>query len=584
MNKSTGIKHCIIIPCAAPKVGGNGVEAYDMYLGYMMQVMNQFSKADVLAHFNVFFLSAKLGLIQSTDLIDDYDFQMVKDITPEAFAKKHKTKATALLNQFVGRGVKCYISLSKPYLKAWSLMEVATLPKFAVTYTHNISRGSGDNRGCLRAILEQHINPSTFKHVFFKSGCSNENEYVGIRNSGSCVGTSLAYLGKGKLSALQHIKESVKANKPFFVDNGLITSLTKKIPLDVPGVFSQYIELIKSINVNCKSLSVVVPDDPFSQDNALKIIKDNIKNIRWLAKRCNVLIAFHKPTDRPVEEQVGLVHNILGDMPFTAAFPCKDSTDARFRLSIADIETALRFKTPNTNPDINERWIKKVHFFALGESSGKVCAERLDLVERYGIECQLDVTRFASIFGYKNKKKNSSIREPRVGTKECIKVKNELSQSYVIGENNYVGYDVDDQHSATLKAINLKGKSREERMKLWDEIFPKVSVNELSKTSNIDNNNWVEIPLYKTGFDTLDKAQVSSEPVFRKRFIYEALVQPSPSDVRAKTISNVLSEEGSFSQQVFSFALIDTPEAIENLKVLKMAERNGRLVNNGKAA
>ena len=578
------IKHCLIIPCAAPKIGGKSVEAYDMYLGYMMQVMRQFSKADVLSNFNVFFLSAKLGLIKSTDLIDDYDFQMAKDISPEAYAQIHKGKATNLLNKYLGKGVKCYVALSKPYLKAWSLMDIATLPKFAVTYTHEISRGSGDNRGCLRAILNQHINPIKFDHVFFKSGCSNENEYVGIRNAGSCVGTSLAYLGKGKLSALQHIKESVQSDRPFFVDNGLITSLTKNKALDVPGVFSQYIELVKSIRGNCKSLSVVVPDDPFSQDNALKIIKDNIKNIRWLAKRCNVLIAFHKPTDRSVEEQLGLVHSIIGDMPFTAAFPCKDSNEARFRLSIADIESALRFKIPNENPEINDRLIKKVHFFALGESSGKPCAERLDLVERYGIESQLDVTRFASIFGYKNKKKNCEVREPRVGTEECIKVKKELSQTYVIGENHCAGYDVGDEHSASLKVKSFKNLSRDERIALWDDIFPKLSANETNGSTEIDKKVWVEITASETGFEPLGNQQVKTEPVFRKRFIYESLVQPSPSDVRAKSISNILSEEGSFSQQVFSFALIDTPESIESLKVLKMAEKNGRLVIDGKAA
>jgi hypothetical protein len=72
------MKHCLIIPCENNKLGGKGIEAYEMYSGYMMEVMRQFSKEDVLSKFDVFFLSARYGLIKSTTLIDDYDTRMSK--------------------------------------------------------------------------------------------------------------------------------------------------------------------------------------------------------------------------------------------------------------------------------------------------------------------------------------------------------------------------------------------------------------------------------------------------------------------------------------------------------------------------
>ena len=74
------------------------------------------------------------------------------------FAKAHKAKATRLLNKYLDVEANCYVLLSKDYLSAFSQMNLSTLGKFNLTYTHEISRGSGDNRGCLKSILEQKIN------------------------------------------------------------------------------------------------------------------------------------------------------------------------------------------------------------------------------------------------------------------------------------------------------------------------------------------------------------------------------------------------------------------------------------------
>jgi hypothetical protein len=79
--------------------------------------------------------------------------------------------------------------------------------------------------------------------------------------------------------------------------------------------------LVKSIR-GTKSLTITIPDNPFDQDLALELIKTFKQEIRFLAKRCRVMIVFHKPLKHSVTEQAIKVMEILGKVDLTLRIPC----------------------------------------------------------------------------------------------------------------------------------------------------------------------------------------------------------------------------------------------------------------------
>jgi hypothetical protein len=73
------MKHCLIIPCSGAKTQYEAT-AFNLYNGVLMDVIRTFDLSFVLKHFDIFFISAKHGLIHSDMVIKPYDKEMLSDV------------------------------------------------------------------------------------------------------------------------------------------------------------------------------------------------------------------------------------------------------------------------------------------------------------------------------------------------------------------------------------------------------------------------------------------------------------------------------------------------------------------------
>jgi len=150
-------KSCLIIPCSAKKNNFKG-PAYKVYAGALMNIMNTFDLPSVFSHFEVFFLSAKLGLIHSSEVIEPYELRMSskeKDIIK--FANCHRDNAQALLGQYTQNTNTLYTVLSKDYQKAFDEMGLCVEGQFKQVEHFRTARGIGDHRSKLKKIITHHL-------------------------------------------------------------------------------------------------------------------------------------------------------------------------------------------------------------------------------------------------------------------------------------------------------------------------------------------------------------------------------------------------------------------------------------------
>ena len=158
-------------------------------------------------------------------------------------------------------------------------------------------------------------------------------------------------------------------------------------------IIEQYVNLAKSIR-GSKSLHVVIPDNPFCQDLALETVKIFKHEIKYLAKKCSVIIPFHNPVQRSVAEQARLVMRELCTAEIVLGIPCRRVKGNDWRMSIANIESILMLKTEEGGA-----LFSKVHYLALSERTrGSVYEERLSLAQMYGLTMSADACRTTALF------------------------------------------------------------------------------------------------------------------------------------------------------------------------------------------
>ena len=495
-------KDTIIIPCSDSKSGENGVAAFDLYTGSLMSIVRQFDNQYFSDMFNLLFLSARYGLISSTTIIDDYNQRISNKLElQQQFSQQHSKSAQKLLRGLASKSNKCYVVLSKDYAATLSLMHLPALKAFGMVYHSTKARGIGDHRSRLKKIINSSLNPLPFNPTYFRSGCSNPNEFVGYIGAGQSVGTSLHY-AKRK-GVMQYIIDAVKSNTPCFVDNGLISAFNRGIPLDVDSVFTQYIDLVKGIKGSTKALSIVIPDAPHDESEALATITKYKKEIKWLARRCDVIIPFHRPINRTVVEQAQLVASVLGKTPFTIGVPCRKVTGANWRMDISDIESLFELKINGT------RWVNRIHYFALSEvTKGDVYQSRLNLARVHGIECQLDCTRTTAFFG-----SNSG---NRVGSVAAREVEKEISEDNAKQSIEYLSYDDDTEWDETRVVDHINELTPSEKATLWNKCFPYCAMDTGDSDEDLEE---VFDNLFCSYFrDFISKA---------KKYIIESFVKPS---------------------------------------------------------
>lgn len=456
------MKDCLIIPCSDKKYNQKS-RAIDLYQGVLLDIIRTSKISNVALNFEIFFLSAKYGLVHSNTILSPYDMKLSSEESKLIeYAGKYAKASNDLLSLYAHKDVRLFTVLSKDYQRAFDLMGLKCLKSFNMVYYSRKSRGIGDHRSRLKKIINNVPHPLT-EPTLFRSGCSNTSEMIAFLQSNEAVGTSLAYLSKNNL--LQYTIDAIKLNNRVFIDNGMITAHTKQQTLNHDKIFSQYISLVNNIR-GPKNLSIVIPDDPLSQSNSLATITKFKKEIRNLARKCRVIIVFHHPIERTVVEQAKLVIKILGKVDITLGIPCRNIKNNNWRLSTTDIESLFSLT------DSNNKVFNKVHFLALSEKTkGKVYQERLALANMYNMEFSADSCRMQALFG--NNK--TSLRAGSVAEREATK---EITKHNTLRDLNFVNYDAESEIDSTELWDRIHYLTPQEKASLWNKCFPHVKIEE----------------------------------------------------------------------------------------------------------
>lgn len=136
--------------------------------------------------------------------------------------------------------------------------------------------------------------------VLYRSSIANLNEYYGYSGASQYLGYSLAYFSLDNLKPLySNLLHDLKPGNRAFLDNGLITAAKHDQFIEPRVVIEQYVSLVSKMNHSqAKHLSIVVPDHPLSPEISLDIVKSNTKALRWLAKRCDLILPVHQSEGR----------------------------------------------------------------------------------------------------------------------------------------------------------------------------------------------------------------------------------------------------------------------------------------------
>lgn len=453
------MKNCLILPCSNKKGAGTQT-AYELYQGALNSIIKSFDKENVFARFDVFFLSAKFGLISANDLISTYDIKMSKFAKEqESFAKAHRLNANALLKNYANQDCRLYVVLYSDYQATFDMMNLTALKGFKSVYKSVSARGIGVHRGRLKKIIQSNLNDPV-DHTVFRSGCSNVNEFNGFLSANERIGTSLAYLNKKHV--MGYITNELKAKHDIFVDNGLITAVNKKIEINEVDIFDQYKTIVKNIRTS-QSLLAVIPDNPFNADEAIAIVKRNKADIRTLAKRCQLILPIHNTTVRSVSQQAKLLMDIIGKVPITLGIPCLNKGENKWRMNTKDIESLFDLKHPDGSPIFS-----RVHFLGLSEVSlGGVYEDRLTLANMYGISFTCDASRITALFG-------SQEKCSRAGNRKIRDIQEE--QASIKKHNKYAPdiepYNIDDEWEDPMLIDEVNNLDVQNKIALWNSCYP----------------------------------------------------------------------------------------------------------------
>lgn len=530
------IKHCIIIPCSDKKADCI-TTAFDMYRGALNQIIKGFDKGDVFKHFHVFYLSAKLGLIEANTMIEPYNQSMSKSTNDQkSFALENKKTAQRLLKRFANKDVELYTLLSKEYKAAFDFMNLSVLKKFKLVYRGDGARGIGDHRGRLSKLIKSKLTPQS-PPTLFRSGLAHDNEFAGFLQAGCAIGSSLAYTKNDRIYG--YIIDAIKMNVPIFLDNGLISAVTKGVKFDPEKAIAQYIEILSSLGKS-PSLSVVIPDNPFDNNEALLTIKKFKTEIKWLASRCQVILPIHKGIQRKPVEQLREIVTILGDSTarkINLGIPCREVKGNKWRLPLHDVESLFQIKDKH-----DKQLFSRVHYLALSEvSQGQVFAERVALSQMYNMTMTADCCRVTALFGANEGKRKGSVLAREI--KQQLTVKNEEMTEY------FKGYDVENEWDEPYIFDYVNELSVEAKVELWNLSFPSCKI-DYDASDEFECSEVFErcVEAYTHNVVAEFKRQLGT--VLFSGDYSEILTIPSNPFVREATIYELFKEDGTQRQPV----------------------------------
>lgn len=456
MQQKARNKPLLIISCSAAKNSASS-EAFDLYCGSMYQLIKARCH-DFQERFDCLILSARHGLISSREYIDTYDEKMCsrKDgVAVSNFVEKHAKSVKSLLRRAAKNASRLYVCVPNDYLHVLDecLGEGANdvLKLFDSFYISRGHKGIGELRGRLSKILElEGGRYRALKPLHFRSGVSNRVETAYLA-AGCSVGTSLAYLNRGKQSELyEEILESTQT-RPLFVDNGLISLQSKEdtaANVDTEWVMSEYLALANTLPVSqSKRLNLVIPDS-LDPQKALAIVARHSESIRVLCRQTQVILPIHGCKN--IEQHALNMMQILG-FPRNVKLGVPSLTNKAkkldFALTVEEIDRLLSIAHPNGKGAL----FKSVHMLGMSDKSRKLkLAPRLLVAQLHGLkgnQVTLDACRTPSIFGYNPSGK------PRIGTKTAsiLRMKmigSEHLKPMVVEHPKFVNYSYQSEHKS----------------------------------------------------------------------------------------------------------------------------------------
>ena len=413
-------KPVLIIPCSGSKKA-HTCRAFDMYEGELFKLIRANLEFPTEV-FEIFILSAELGLVHADTVIEPTDTKMHSRKCQgeiDAYADRHRRGFNQTLKPFYNDGRDIYICLFNDYLAAFEAIiqrgaktekdkrkrSSEFFNKFDYRYMSEKPIGIGDLKGRLKRCLYAATNDAFKEPVWFRSGIANRSE-LGYLAGGQDLGTTLARVNTSKSTDLMAALIDATKNVKLFVDNGLITLVNKGHEIDDMWVFDEYEKIINSLpRKQLKNISIVVPDDPFNPQNAIDIVKRHKKRILKWSHLVEVIVPIHRCD--AIRKQALDTWAVLGYSPkVRLGIPCLKNSTIDFELSLADINALLALKNPKKNAPL----IRKVHFFAMSEYTDSYKLKpRLTLARMYDVDVSLDCARTAALFGHKTSKRYGSV-------------------------------------------------------------------------------------------------------------------------------------------------------------------------------
>lgn len=470
-------KPLLIMGCSDAKLD-YAAPAFSLYQGGLFKMLRS-NLANPLEHFDILILSAEHGLIHANSVIEPYNTRMcsrkkVDEIA--AFAEKHGKDAIKKIRGFADEERNVFVALTNDYLAAFNEIlgerKEPILGKFGSFYISEGHTGIGDLRGRLSRIIKNTASEDEFNPVLFRSGVANFAE-LGYLAAGCDLGTSLAHVNTEKSTdLLSALLDGAKQSKLFF-DNGIITCVNQGKDVDSDWIFNQYEAIISSLKPSvARNISIVVPDDVMCNESAIAIVKKYKKQIKALARRCDVILPIHKSSDIRAHA-LRMMSELNYNSNIRLGVPCLTKKGLNFALDVADIDALLSLKNPKKD---NEPLFNKVHYFGLSDATAaKKLQPRLMVAELHGVDTTLDCCRTAALFG----KTKTGLRK---GSQKVEEIKANHVENYVKKSPDYISHNLyKEDHQPDAEPVvtkKLYELINEEGIFAFIDIYNEVMTNE----------------------------------------------------------------------------------------------------------
>ncbi|MCY9870414.1 DUF6884 domain-containing protein [Vibrio barjaei] len=414
--KLEGGKPILVINCSKNKYDSEYAPAGEIYKGDMFK----FLKGKLNA-FNVFIMSAKYGLVHSTEMLENYDLY-IGDVDPDVYLDVH-TKGIVSRLKSVCEGQPVYMVLSNAYKELMMKVMDTSLAKdikknSTGVYICQGHRGNGEQKERANLLIANHGKRKQLYGTRFRSGCANNlDEIVGYVSGGEAIGSSLYHIHDGKAFDERIVKALVYSAfaVPVFVDNGMLQCMKYKRPIDVPQMMELYREFVdrvvalyhdlvssdESLTMSLRQLmsnfTFVLPDNPEASTSHLIEMYRSIKQqvVGFADLGVNWILPVHKTQgDEKLKDRTKALYDVFEHPEWIVlGVPTIVQEDKDLSWNTEQLESVLSAKDEN-----KQRFVKRLHFLGQGDTTKKyVARDRVMLAEMYGVQFSSDSMRVRPI-------------------------------------------------------------------------------------------------------------------------------------------------------------------------------------------